>query len=199
MSIYKKVAAVERVFDKLQKEINEFQTQSTLKCLQGCGKCCTKPDISATILEFLPLAYHLYKEGRALQLLEQVESAPATGICHAFTPLVLGTGSGFCGEYRYRGLICRLFGYAASRDKNGQKKLVTCQVIKSEQAGEYQLTVGAINQGALHVPMMSDYQSQLMAIDWELGSKFYPINQAIQKALELVLFYYQYRGGRRAG
>lgn len=199
MSIQKKVAAVERVFEKLQRDINTFQSQSSLKCLAGCGKCCTKPDISATILEFLPYAYHLYKTDTANEMLDKIDADGEAVVCHLFTPLIADTGSGFCGDYKYRGLICRLFGYAASRDKNGQKKLVTCQLIKSDQEAQYQLTVSGINDGSMAVPMMSDYQSQLMGIDWELGSKFYPINVAIRKAIEMVLFYYQYKGGRKAG
>ncbi|CAD5258400.1 Fe-S-cluster oxidoreductase [Imperialibacter sp. EC-SDR9] len=196
LSIYKKVAAVERVFDGLQKEISTFQAQSSLKCLTGCGKCCTKSDLSATILEFLPLAYHLYKTDKAEEMLAKMDEESESTICHLFNPLVVGAGSGFCGNYKYRGLICRLFGYAASRDKNGQKTLVTCQLIKADQPVQYQTTVGAISAGTMAVPMMSDYQSQLMGIDWELGSKFYPVNTAIRKAVEMVLFYYQFRGRR---
>ncbi len=199
LSIYRKVAAVERVFEKLQKEINLFQEQTTLHCLSGCGKCCTKPEISATVLEFLPLAYHLHKADQAMPLLESMEKDPDSAICHLFQPLVVERTSGFCAEYKYRGLICRLFGYSASRDKNGQKKLVTCQLIKNDQPVAFQLTEEGIKSNAIAVPQMSDYQSQLMAIDWELGSKFYPINEAIRKALELVLFYAQYRGRRKAG
>lgn len=199
LSIYRKVAAVERVFEKLQKEINSFQSQSTLHCLSGCGKCCTKPDISATVLEFLPLAYHLHKTDKALHVLESMEKDPAAAICYLFQPLVVEGSTGFCGEYKYRGLICRLFGYSASRDKNGQKKLVTCQLIKADQPVQFQAAEEGIRSNTMYIPQMSDYQSQLMAIDWELGGKFYPINEAIRKALELVLFYAQYRGRRKAG
>ena len=65
MSIYKKVRAVERVFGQLEKEIREFQEETSLGCLAQCGLCCTKPDIEASIIEFLPFAYHAYKTGTA--------------------------------------------------------------------------------------------------------------------------------------
>ncbi len=199
MSIYRKVAAVEKVFGRLQKEIDGFQSQSTLKCLSGCGKCCTKPDIEATVLEFLPMAYYFYKQGTALETLEKLESPDHSSICHVFRLLAPAAGSGYCGEYQYRGLICRLFGFSATRDKNGQKRLATCQLIKADQADQYHTTVLSIQNGSLIVPMMSDYHSQLAAIDHELGTRFYPINEAIRRALEVVLFYYQYREGRKAG
>lgn len=199
LSIYTKVAAVERVFAKLQKEISQFQAESKLQCLNGCGKCCTKPDISATVLEFLPLAYHLYKSDRALGVLESMETDPSATICQLFQPLVVNPGVGFCGEYKYRGLICRLFGFSAGKDKNGEKKLVTCQLIKNDQPEKFQATTEGIKSNTLFIPLMSDYQSQLMNIDWELGGRFYPINEAIRKALELVLFYSQYKGRRKAG
>lgn len=187
------------MFEKLQKEVGQFQAKTRLHCLSGCGKCCTKPDISATVLEFLPLAYHLYKAERALPLLESIEKGDGTSVCHLFQPLVVDAGSGFCGEYQYRGLICRLFGFSAARDKNGEKKLVTCQLIKTGQQEDFGSASEAIRTNSLYVPLMSDYQSQLMAIDWELGSRFYPVNEAIRRALELVLFYYQYKGRRKAG
>jgi hypothetical protein len=57
MSLEEKVNLVKAVFEKLDKEIAAFQSWSGLHCKFGCGKCCTKPDIEATILEFLPFIY----------------------------------------------------------------------------------------------------------------------------------------------
>lgn len=92
----------------------------------------------------------------------------------------------------YRGLICRLFGYAAARDKYESLRLITCNIIKEQQAEVYAQSVEKIKAG-LEVPVMSQYYSRLNNIDQELSRKFYPINQAMEKALELVLHYYAYR------
>jgi hypothetical protein len=46
---------------------------------------------------------------------------------------------------------------------------------------------------------MAEYYMQLAAIDFKLANEQMQINQAIKRALELVMTYYMYRGrGKRA-
>lgn len=192
MSIARKVRSVERLFGHLDLQIQSFQATSGLHCLSGCGHCCTKPDIDATPLEFLPFAYDLFLKGRAEEVLEnlQKETSP---ICISYAPLsLLNQSKGSCSTYAYRGLICRLFGYGATRDKLGQLRLATCKLIKEAQAAEYAQTVKAIQEGA-DVPIFTDFYSRLYQIDMRLGSTFLPINKAIEEAIEAVLQHYAYR------
>lgn len=184
-----KVQAVEQVLGKLDQEIAAFQSWSTLHCKFGCGKCCFKPDIEATILEFLPFAHHLYVTNQAESWLERLQ-ATDDPICLILNPTQ--AGAGLCSEYKHRGLICRLFGYSARTNKYGQKELVTCQIIKTEQQEAYEKAAIEI-AGEGSVPVMSQFYMQLHAIDFELTREFYPINQAIRKAVETVLQYYAYR------
>ncbi|MFN8777479.1 MAG: YkgJ family cysteine cluster protein [Flavobacteriales bacterium] len=187
-----KVRAVRRVFLKLDREIATFQRDTRLHCLSGCGECCKKPDIEATPLEFLPLALSLYDEGKAESVLHEVRSN--TGVCHAFRPHITSFG-GLCHVYPDRGLICRLFGFSARRDKEARPELVTCRLIKEQQAEAYEEARVMIAQGK-HVPVMSNYYSLLSGIDPDLA-RFYPINEAMARALEVVLAYYAYRRRRR--
>ena len=184
-----KVQEVETVFNKLDQEIASFQSWSGLHCKFGCGKCCFKPDIEATILEFLPFAHYLYKQGKAFDWLEKLKSNDSD-ICQILNPTQ--SGAGLCSEYPHRGLICRLFGYSARTNKYSERELVTCQIIKSEQSENYNQALDNIAQGK-HVPMMNQYYMQLHAIDIDLTRDFYPINKAIRKAIETVLHYYAYR------
>ena len=177
------------MFEHLDQEMKSFQHWSTLSCKIGCGKCCNKADIEATVLEFLPFAQFLYDEGRASEWLEKLKSNPAN-TCLILEPTKAGVG--LCSEYVYRGLICRLFGFTARTDKYGDRELVTCQVIKSEQAVAYSGTVAKIKNGA-QVPVMNQYYMRLHAIDADLAREFYPINEAIRRAIETVLHYYAYR------
>ena len=189
MNLPEKIQAVEEVFKKLDREIAAFQDASTLHCKLGCGKCCFKPDIEATILEFLPFAHHLFKQGKADEWLERIKSSDSS-ICHVLNPTQ--NGAGLCSEYQHRGLICRLFGYSARTNKYGKKELVTCQIIKTEQSGAFQNTELNIEAG-LKVPVMNQFYMQLHGIDFELTRDFYPINIAIKHAIETVLHYYSYR------
>lgn len=192
MSIALKVRAVERLFARLQGEITEFQHSSGLHCLAGCGRCCTKPDIEATPLEFLPFAFDLFLAGNAEEMLERLKTEKS-GICVLYSPLSLeNTASGSCGSYKHRGLVCRLFGFAATRDKLGQLRLATCKLIKESQAENYAKTMEALKEGA-GIPVFSDYYRRLFNIDTHLGSQFMPINEAMQEAIEAVLHYYAYR------
>ena len=192
MSLAHRVSLVENLFEELNQEITIFNSQANLHCVSGCGKCCTKPDIDASPLEFLPWSYHLFLNGKAAEVLEQL-SQKSSPICHIFTALSLtDTASGRCEDYQHRGLICRLFGYAASRDKYGQLRLATCKIIKDGQNENYENIKTAIGNG-LSVPIFSDYYQKLAQIDFRLGNTIVPINEALKLAIEEVLQYYAYR------
>jgi Fe-S-cluster containining protein len=189
MDLPEKILATEEAFKKLDEEIASFQSWSGLHCKFGCGKCCFKPDIEATILEFLPFANHLHQTGQAFQWLDRLNNTESS-ICLILNPTQ--SGAGLCTEYPYRGLICRLFGYSARTNKYAERELVTCQIIKSEQSENYEKAVNKIADGS-GVPMMNQFYMQLHAIDIDLTRDFYPINTAIKKAIETVLHYYAYR------
>src|SRR5690349_7841643 len=128
MNLEEKATAVEKVLKELDAEINKFQQWSTLHCKFGCGKCCFKPDIEATPLEFLPFAVYLSREGKTEEWLDRMDKLNDDAVCMILNPTQAGTG--LCSEYPYRGLICRLFGYSARLNKYEQKELVTCAIIK---------------------------------------------------------------------
>jgi Fe-S-cluster containining protein len=178
MDMREKAAAVGSVFEELDAAIAQFQSWSGLHCKNGCGKCCFKPDIEATALEFLPFAQYLYDQGQALDWHEKL-SDTADPLCVILNPTQ--AGAGLCSEYPHRGLICRLFGYSARVNKYGGRELVTCQVITQKI------------EGGAEIPVLSHYYMKLHAVDPDLAREFYPINQAIKRALETVLQYYAYR------
>ena len=190
MELEEKVRAVEEVFEKLDREIASFQSWSGLHCAWGCGKCCYKADIEATILEFLPFAHYLYKQDLAYTWFEKLQDNDSP-LCLILNPTQ--AGAGLCSEYKHRGLICRLFGYSARTNKYGKRELVTCQIIKTDQAGNYQKAAQKIEDSEEDLPVMSHYYMQLHAIDFELARDFFPINQAMKRAIEVILHYYAYR------
>jgi Fe-S-cluster containining protein len=187
--LQEKVKQVESVLADLDAEIRSFQDWSKLYCPTGCGKCCFKADIEATILEFLPFAWHLHETKQAEVWREKLLIEDSS-ICVILNPTQ--SGAGLCSQYAHRGLICRLFGYSARTNKYRQRELVTCQVIKTEQTAAYENTSRQISEDRV-VPVMSDYYFRLQAIDGDLTRDFYPINTAIRKAIETVLHYFAYR------
>jgi Fe-S-cluster containining protein len=189
MSLYRKVQAVQKLFSQLEKENDVFKDQTSLKCFSGCFNCCLKPDIFATALEFLPMAYHLYKKGEAEAFLKRAQNTVGP-LCLNLSPKEGAIGG--CNNYADRGLICRLFGFSAITNKYNKEVLVTCLPIKTDSKVTYDNAVKQINNG-LNVPIIMDYYTRLRFIDSDLGSELLPINKAIIKALEVVLWYYTYR------
>ena len=190
MSIERRVQLVEDLFYQLEQESAQFEKSSGISCVSGCGKCCTYPDVEASPLEFLPWAFHLFLNGEAektLQMLTENDSPT----CLIYKPLSI-SGQGRCGNYKYRGLICRLFGSAANTDKYGNLRMATCKIIKEGQTDKYNSTSEAIAKG-MPVPVFTEYYMQLNQIDFNLGNMILPINIALKMALEEVLQYYAYR------
>ena len=190
MSIERKVQLVKKLFQQLEQETAEFQEKSGLGCVAGCGKCCTIPDIEASPLEFLPWAFQLFLNGDAENTLEDLKNSNSA-TCNIYKSITI-EGQGRCGNYKYRGLICRLFGYAANKDKYGKLRLATCSIIKEGQHERFSTTADAIANG-LYVPIFTDYYMQLNQIDFLLGNSILPVNEALKMAIEEVLQYYAYR------
>ena len=184
-----KVRAVNEIYRVLEKETKFFKRAAGIECFQGCNECCRYRDIEATILEFLPAAFILYKSGRAEELLQRINSVNDTGICVFFNPFL---NFGGCSVYVQRGLICRLFGFAARTDKNGKPYLISCKKIKSVIQPDMLL------KNIVNAPLSTAYYMKLFGIDSKLALPYYPINQAIQKAVELVMFQNQFRKRKKA-
>ncbi|MFV0376757.1 MAG: YkgJ family cysteine cluster protein [Mangrovibacterium sp.] len=177
---------MQKVLENAALHTEKFSKTSGLGCAPKCHLCCLKKDISASPLEFFPMAYHLVKSGGADRFYDQLEQLSEPEICVVFNALPNAPGG--CSNYLYRGLICRLFGFSTSRDKQGQYRMVTCRIIKETPA--YQ---SLQPKTIAKAPVAADYYMQLAAIDWQLAHEQLPINQAIKRALELVMRYYQYR------
>lgn len=200
MSIIRKVQAVEKIFNRLDRETAALKNDTGMHCLAGCGRCCTKPDIEASPLEFLPLAFEWFSNGKAYEKLEELDQHDSA-ICMVFAPITASDRNGSCSQYKYRGLICRLFGYAVSRDKNGEKKLVTCTLIKQDQPKEYESALSMIAKKE-YLPSILNYYQLLSQIDFKLANQMLPINGAIKVALQEVMQHYSYRPfpkSRKAG
>jgi Fe-S-cluster containining protein len=195
MKLEDKVIAVESLFHRLDYYVSEFQRNTGLKCLNNCCKCCKYPNISATVLEFLPMANYIIKQKSFRVWQDRIinNTRDEGASCAILKLLSPWKNLGRCAIYHKRGLICRLFGFSAVLNKDGCKMLSTCSIIKKI----YPHTISEVNQKInedLTVPVMKDFYFRLMSIDFNLAHHFFPINMALLKALEIVdkknSFYY---------
>lgn len=183
---------MEELFVELEEETKPFQKEGGLPCISGCGFCCVNPNIAATPLEFLPLAFDLFDKGLAEQVANQLALEEKPGNCILYRPQSEDEKKGFCGSYKHRGLICRLFGSSARRNnKSGEKELITCKILKETDKENFLEATKRINSG-LEIPIAAGWYTRLEDIDSNLSRQF-PINQAILMALELVLRYEFYQ------
>lgn len=192
MNLFEKSKAVEEIFQELEQESKQFHAEAGMGCLSGCGFCCANPEVPASPLEFLPLAFDLYEKGLADEIANQLVSQEDPGICVVYRSNPADVTKGFCGNYAKRGLICRLFGASARKNnKTGLKELITCKILKAEKKGAFEHTSKRINSD-MEIPLAPAYYTRIKDIDEALTNQ-YPVNQAILMALELVLRYKFYQ------
>jgi len=196
MNLKDKSLAVNEIFKDLDIEINQYLSQSKLTCFAGCSHCCANPKISATALEFLPLAFDIYQSGKAQEFLDKLETTTEESFCVLLSQLSIDGKAGYCSNYPYRGLICRLFGNSARRNRDERKELITCKLIKSEKHEMFQQVSQAIASNEIPIPGSADYYTRLYAIDFHMANEQFPVNTAIKKALEAVLSFYFYFEGQ---
>jgi uncharacterized protein len=192
MNLQEKALEVRRVFEEVDIEIDAYLSESKLGCISGCGFCCANPKVMATVLEFVPFAFDLFERGIADQVYERLEKIDAKEFCIVYRATSEDGASGFCSEYKNRGMICRVFASTARTNKEGKKELITCKNIKEQKREWYELASRRINEG-LDVPLASGAYNRLIGIDFDLTREQFPINQAIKKALEAVLRFQYYR------
>ena len=187
MNLAEKSQAVLDLFGELDSEVKQFATEAGLGCVSGCGLCCANPQVPATPQEFLPFAFDLYEKGLAESTLTALESHTEDGNCIVYRSQSEDATKGYCGNYSKRGMICRLFGASARRDRLGKKELIICKILKEEKAEEYKEATQRINED-MEIPIATGYYTRLKDIDESLCHQ-HPINRAIALALELVLRY----------
>lgn len=192
MNLQEKSLEVRKVFDELEVDIKAFLETSKLTCLTGCGSCCSNPKVSASVLEFLPLAFDLYEKGKAEKALELLEGSSEEKHCIVYMSSSPDSEMGFCTDYKNRGLICRLFSSSSRNNKEGKKEIITCKKIKENKKDLYEKASIEI-KGSMPIPSSSDTYSKLYNIDFHLTSEQMPINKAIKKAIEAVLTFKYYQ------
>lgn len=192
MNIIETVFNLQEILDEMGSTFSGFQNESGLHCLPGCGKCCLFPDVESTVLECLPLALKIYREGKLDEWILRAEKAAgnADPVCVVWEGN-RETGAGKCTEYTVRPSICRLFGASGYFDKNHEISLSVCKLIKET----YPEVLKKVSEGRTseNTPMISSWYTRIQSLgNGDLMARR-PINEAIREALQLIGFYAQYQ------
>ena len=171
------------LYFEMDRQISEFQSRTGLQCPPGCGQCCESSVARATVLELLPAAQELFSRGEAQQCLERIASIQNNERCVFYHPDPSIPGNGRCELYLLRPSVCRLLGFAVMKNKGGKPERMTCRRQKEENPLSVKVAQKAISKG-MSVPSFDYFFLQIVTLQNSLASQRFPINQALQFALE---------------
>jgi Fe-S-cluster containining protein len=190
MNIREFAIELQNIYDDMGSSFANFQKNTGLNCLEGCGKCCTNPDIEASVLEMLPLAVRLNDENKLDEWLEKLEN-PAKDSCLMFESHNENGTKGMCGAYKERPSVCRMFGVAGYFDKHHEVTLSVCKLIREKYPELTQTRTAEAT--AENTPVLVNWSYRMSEIDPALIQDRMPLNQALKLALEKVALYAQYQ------
>ncbi|WP_412462843.1 YkgJ family cysteine cluster protein [Halobacteriovorax sp. RT-2-6] len=183
MNLNKEISKhIESIFEESAKTFSSYQLTKELPCLSGCGACCLSQEISASTSEMLPSAFRLLNdEGieRVEELLDELEGTPSKTCVFYHRNSEDGT-KGFCMNYSTRPAVCRSFGVAAYRDKNGGKTMSICKRLKEAYPEE----VKKLDPN--DAPVIGDFAKQIYLLGQSSDAKLMHINEALYEALKKV-------------
>ena len=174
---------VEAVYNDIDHTYGKYQQDSGLQCRSGCGACCNNPHIEATELEMLPMALSLFDRGQAEVMLDKLAEYNGFSCVH-FVRQSLDGNQGYCGEYAHRPGVCRMFGAAAVKAKQGLT-LSVCKTIKQDVPQKYAAGLIAFGEGG--VPVIPHDKERIRQLDFSLSQQELPLNKALSAALQRVL------------
>jgi Fe-S-cluster containining protein len=171
------------LYGEIDGHIDAFRAATRLCCPPGCGDCCTSDNVEATVIEMLPVAQEILRRGEIEKWLERVAIFDGNKVCVFYEPDAPAPGNGRCHFYSRRPRVCRLFGFAAVKNKYGKQIIVPCVRQKGTVplAVERALKAGRAGQP---VPGFTDFSFQFIGLEPALGTRLLPINRAIELALE---------------
>jgi Fe-S-cluster containining protein len=141
-----------------------------IACPEGCGSCCESfvPDILPVEAGYIADWLLRSRPGLAAAVLEWdadgLRSSPA---CPFHEPDRRGGG---CGVYPARPLVCRLFGYASVRDREGAASYSLCKMMPSREGRRSWSGEELECELGTSLPVMADYAAAAVAIAPEEAS-----------------------------
>jgi Fe-S-cluster containining protein len=163
---------VEKIHAEIESVTNRFADDAGIHCIAGCNQCCESPNVHVSVVDCLPLAFHLVESGQAEEILNNASSKPFCPVLISHSP-----GKGMCGQHQHRPSLCRLFGFAAMKTRRAERDLVACPKIHAQIAGR---TIP-------DAPFMEEFSRPLMALEPGTASELLPIRDALPLAISKVM------------
>jgi len=191
----KTIKEIRRLYAEIDRHCLSFCLATGLRCLEGCGVCCSAHKVEAQPLELLPAIVALHKKGEMEQWLTRLSSGSVdSGTCLFYTSEIVS--GGHCLIYNWRPVMCRLFNFAVFTRKDGQGIFQACKPLQDARPDLVQ-TVQEKIAGNLAAPRLTQYAMQVFGIDGNAG--LVPINHALKIAIERYGLQLELLGKEREG
>ena len=165
------------LYSKLDGTIAEFSGRAGLSCPSGCGTCCETfvPDLTPAEADLI--AARLLQDHQILTI-----DSWTTGELEGACPFYRVQGDPYhCRIYPVRPLICRLFGFAGSRNKQGEAVFRRCRHMSGTTPPDLEITL-----------LMGPYGLRLEALS--PGAVKLSIGDAVRDSLSRLLLTRRMRG-----
>ncbi len=188
-SIETQLASLRRLYARIDAEQDQSRAAiaaagGELACPPGCGSCCEGfiPDVVP--IEARCLADWLLRERP--DLAERAHSwaekgAPREPPCPFHES---GREGGCCGVYSARPLICRLFGFASVRDREGRPSYALCRFMPARMSGRSWAGADIENELGARLPDMASYGALVGALVPEETGRRTLLTEALPAALD---------------
>ena len=183
----KTIRALCHLYKKVQNETNRFARLTSIHCPKKCGICCATAKVETTPFEMLPLAAELWSNNKGLFWLNKLNAKPNAKVCVFFKANPKNKKNGRCSVYLLRPLICRLFGFCATKNKQGKSVYGGCKIIKKNYRSRFS-AAQKIVAATPKLLKMSDLSAQIYGLGSSADEKILPINLATRHALEKIGF-----------
>ncbi len=171
------------LYRSLDAAVAEYAAGTNLACPAGCGQCCRSEKVEATVLECIPLAFELFRTHQAELILKRLEKNGDERQCILYRADFTEAGLWGCSQYSHRAVVCRLFGFAGNRDREGIPRLAMCRIMKERLAD---ITPPGGDDEHSPMPLFSEAGLRISALHPGLGAARMPINRALLEALRKV-------------
>jgi Fe-S-cluster containining protein len=185
------VKELKDIYARYDEDFRATQRKHGFGCLEGCGACCHTPShkIEVTVFEMLPMALDLLQQGRAEEMMEQLNKIDTSeSVCLQYHASSADGKQGYCTLHGPRPLICRLFAGGTRINKRGEPVIVLCRPLKDRYLGREQL----LGELAEELPIITDFATTAREHNPSLSAHFYPINEGLKRALDMVLSRWDY-------
>ena len=168
------ITSLRAVYRELDDKQARFQNDFPVHCVEGCGECCRHYVPVLTQGEALVASYVIIRDGREDEILSRLnEGDQDSSVC----PLYNQNGPYHCSLYEGRSMVCSLFGFSCSEDKNHNLVWRACKW-KEDKKEEIDPEILEINRK--DVPVMRENGERLEECSDIEGESIY---SALPKAI----------------